>query len=224
MSDSEDEVDQHQFKVILLGDGAVGKTSIAMRFCNNHFAQQYKQTIGLDFFMKRLALPGNTQVAMQVWDIGGQSIGGKMIKNYIFGAHAVLLCYDITSTDSFQNLEDWYRLVRKTFEKQKLPYIALIGNKTDMSHMRAVAREKHNAFAEENDMYSYFVSAKTGDMVNSSFFRVAADLSGVVLTKPEIDVAVQPVHAAIIDYQRHDDSEKREAKIKSGNSPGCIMQ
>ena len=90
--------------------------------------------------------------------------------------------------------------------------------------MRAVAREKHNAFAEENDMYSYFVSAKTGDMVNSSFFRVAADLSGVVLTKPEIDVAVQPVHAAIIDYQRNDDSEKRDAKIKSASSPGCITQ
>ena len=152
MSDSEDEVDQHQFKVILLGDGAVGKTSIAMRFCNNHFAQQYKQTIGLDFFMKRLVLPGNTQVAMQVWDIGGQSIGGKMIKNYIYGAHAVLLCYDITSKDSFQNLEDWYRLVRKTFEKAKMPYTALVGNKTDMSHLRAISRDKHNNFAEENDL------------------------------------------------------------------------
>ena len=222
MSDSEDEGDQHQFKIILLGDGAVGKTSIAMRFCNDYFAQQYKQTIGVDFFMKRLTLPGNTQVAMQVWDIGGQSIGGKMIKNYIYGAHAVLLCYDITSKDSFQNLEDWYRLVRKTFDKTQLPYIALVGNKTDMSHMRAVAREKHKGFAEENDMYSYFVSAKTGDMVSSSFFRIAADLAGVVLTK--LDVVVQPVRAAIVDYQRHDESEKRDAKIKSGNSSGCMLQ
>jgi GTPase SAR1 family protein len=60
--DSEDEGEQLQYKVILLGDGAVGKTSIAHRFTDDHFAQQYKQTIGLDFFMKRLVLPGDVQV------------------------------------------------------------------------------------------------------------------------------------------------------------------
>jgi len=55
---SDDEPEQLQYKVILLGDGATGKTSIAMRFTDDHFAQQYKQTIGLDFFIKRLVLPG----------------------------------------------------------------------------------------------------------------------------------------------------------------------
>ena len=55
------------------------------------------------------AAPGDVSVAVQLWDIGGQSIGGKMIKNYIYGAHAVLLCYDISNYQSFQNLEDWLR-------------------------------------------------------------------------------------------------------------------
>lgn len=59
--DSEDEPEQLQYKVILLGDGATGKTSIAMRFTDDHFAQQYKQTIGLDFFIKRLVLPGDVR-------------------------------------------------------------------------------------------------------------------------------------------------------------------
>jgi len=222
MSDSEDEVDQHQFKVILLGDGAVGKTSIAMRFCNNHFAQQYKQTIGLDFFMKRLVLPGNTQVAMQVWDIGGQSIGGKMIKNYIYGAHAVLLCYDITDKDSFQDLEDWYRLVTKTFAKEgKMPYVGLVGNKTDLAHSRVVSRDKHNLFAEENDTHSFFMSAKNGDMVNSCLYRIAADLSGITLTKTECDIQQRPVEAQIVDHQRHDPSEPRPAKIRQEGK--CIV-
>ena len=107
---SDDEPEQLQYKVILLGDGATGKTSIAMRFTDDHFAQQYKQTIGLDFFIRRLVLPGDVNVALQIWDIGGQTIGGKMIGNYIYGAQAVLLCYDITNYQSFQNLEDWYRL------------------------------------------------------------------------------------------------------------------
>ena len=84
--DSDDEPEQLQYKVILLGDGAVGKTSIAMRFTEDHFAKAYKQTIGLDFFIKRLVLPGEVHVALQIWDIGGQTIGGKMIGNYIYGA------------------------------------------------------------------------------------------------------------------------------------------
>lgn len=59
-----------------------------------------------------------------------QSIGSKMITNYIAGADAVLLCYDVTNYESFANLEDWYRLVLRTFQGKVLPYIALIGNKS----------------------------------------------------------------------------------------------
>lgn len=97
---SDEEPQSVQYKVILLGDGAVGKTSIAMQFAQNHFAQSYKQTIGVDFFIKRITLPNGPSVALQIWDIGGQSIGGKMIGNYIYGANAVLLCYDITNYQS----------------------------------------------------------------------------------------------------------------------------
>ena len=60
---------------------------------------------------------------MQIWDIGGQTIGGKMIGNYIYGAQAVIIVYDITNYQSFQNLEDWYRLVRRTFEKDQMPCV-----------------------------------------------------------------------------------------------------
>lgn len=196
--DSEEEPEQLQYKVILLGDGATGKTSIAMRFTDDHFAQQYKQTIGLDFFMKRLLLPGGVNVALQIWDIGGQTIGGKMISNYIFGAQAVLLCYDITNYQSFQNLEDWYNLVARTFKGQPMPRITLVGNKTDLAHLRCVKVEKHNQFADENEMFSCFMSAKTGDNVAQCFHRIAADLAGVVLTKPEIEVAAKVRRSAAL--------------------------
>ena len=65
-SDSDDEGNSLQFKVIVIGDGAVGKTSIVNRFCNDHFSNSYKQTIGLDFFIKRVTLPNDTEVALQV--------------------------------------------------------------------------------------------------------------------------------------------------------------
>ena len=77
--------------------GAVGKTSICMRFTEDQFGKSYKQTIGLDFFIKRIVLPGDIHVALQIWDIGGQTIGGKMIGNYIYGSQAVMLCYDISN-------------------------------------------------------------------------------------------------------------------------------
>jgi Ras-related protein Rab-28 len=116
-----------QFKVILLGDGAVGKTSIAMRFAEDMFSQNYKQTVGVDFHIRRLNIPPKYQVALQLWDIGGQSIGSKMVSNYISGAHAVLLCYDITNYESFADLEDWYRIVVNTFKTTTMPYVALVG-------------------------------------------------------------------------------------------------
>ncbi|ROL53561.1 Ras-related protein Rab-28, partial [Anabarilius grahami] len=68
------------------------QTSLAIRFAQEAFGKQYKQTIGLDFFLKRITLPGNLNVALQVWDIGGQTIGGKMLDKYIYGAQ-VSLCF-----------------------------------------------------------------------------------------------------------------------------------
>ena len=228
-SSSDEEIDVEQFKVILLGDGAVGKTSVAMRFCNDYFSRSYKQTIGLDFFTKKLVLPGRagthkgaeTHIVLQIWDIGGQTIGGKMIGNYIHGAHAVLMLYDITDMATFQNLEEWYRLVRRTFKGQQMPYLGLVGNKTDLSHMRAVGRDKHSMFADENEMKSYFLSAKTGDMVNACIYRVAADLAGVELSSSK-NVVSTPVSAHIIDHRRH--TQRRIAQRRRKAVIACFRR
>lgn len=128
-------------------------------------------------------------MTLQIWDIGGQSIGSKMIGNYLYGAHGVLLCYDITNYQSFQNLEDWYRLVKQTFRDSPMPLTCLVANKSDMQHARTVKPEKHTQFAGEGDMLSYFVSAKTGDNVTPCFTKIAADLAGVTLGKPDLEVA-----------------------------------
>ena len=166
-------------------------------------------------------------VALQIWDIGGQSIGSKMIGNYIYGAQAVLICYDITNYQSFQDLEDWYRLVQHTFKGQQLPRVTLIGNKTDLNHLRTVKVEKHNQFADENEMFSCFMSAKTGDNVSQCFYRVAADLAGVVLTKPEIEVASKVVKAEIVNHPQDaskDDGPDTQTLAARGKKGGCTVQ
>ncbi|KAK9804325.1 hypothetical protein WJX72_006920 [[Myrmecia] bisecta] len=197
-ADSDEEAELLQFKVVVVGDGEVGKTSLSTRFTEDHFAQSYRQTIGVDFFLKQLTLPGDVHVAIQLWDIGGQTLSSKMVGNYVYGAHAVLYAYDITNLQSFQDLEDWHALVVRVCGRDRLPYLALIANKADLTHLRTVKPERHNQFADSNNMYSYFVSAKTGDNVATTFYRVAADLAGIVLTKPEVEVAAKAVTAQII--------------------------
>eukprot|EP01060_Flectonema_neradi_P037619 TRINITY_DN7622_c3_g1_i1.p1 TRINITY_DN7622_c3_g1~~TRINITY_DN7622_c3_g1_i1.p1 ORF type:complete len:256 (+),score=41.19 TRINITY_DN7622_c3_g1_i1:80-769(+) len=203
-SDSdEDTVDYLQYKVLVVGDGAVGKTSLINRFCDGAFKETYKQTIGLDFFIKAVPLPGQVNTTLQIWDIGGQQLGGKMLSNYLFGTHAILLVYDVTSYDSFKNSELWLDFIKQQFkDKKNVPYLALVGNKMDLNHLRAVKAEKHSFFAVENGMVPFYVSAKTGDKVNAAFTKIAADLSGIQLTKSELDVTDTVVQAPIVNHPK----------------------
>ncbi|XP_073466133.1 ras-related protein Rab-28 isoform X2 [Aquarana catesbeiana] len=221
MSDSEEESHDRQLKIVILGDGACGKTSLAMRFAQESFGKQYKQTVGLDFFLKRMTLPGNLNVTLQVWDIGGQTIGGKMLDKYIYGTQGVLLVYDITNYQSFENLEDWFSMVKKANEESETqPFVALIGNKIDLEHMRTVKADKHQRFCQENGLGSFFVSAKTGDSVFLCFQRVAAEILGIKLNKAEIEQSQRIVKAEIVNYP--EDS----ALLNSANSQSkiCSLQ
>ena len=215
-SSDDDEPENLQYKVILLGNGTVGKTSVINRFWEDYFAKSYKQTIGVDFYVKRLELPENVYTALQVWDIGGQSIFGKMITTYIYEANAVIFVYDITNHQSFADLEDWHQLVTKTFEGKELPLMALMGNKIDLNHMQAVKSEEHEKFAEDNKLYNFYVSAKTGDQVNAWFFKIAADLSGVKLSKEIIQMQQKVVTADILNYmQNQEDLLRAEEEIEA---------
>ncbi|XP_052010598.1 ras-related protein Rab-28 isoform X2 [Xyrauchen texanus] len=217
MSDSEEEIQERQLKIVLLGDGASGKTSLATRIAQEAFGKQYKQTIGLDFFLKRITLPGNLNVTLQVWDIGGQTIGGKMLDKYIYGAQGVLLVYDITNSQSFENLEDWLNMVRKANEESDTqPAISLIGNKIDLEHMRTVKMEKHQRFCQENGLISQFVSAKTGDSVFLCFQRLAAEILGIKLNKAEIEQSQHVVKAELVDYPQD------EGPIRQDNNQSKI--
>jgi len=156
------------------------------------------------------------EVVLQMWDIGGQSIGSKMVGNYIGGAHAVLLCYDITNYESFANLEDWYRLVLRQFPPggdKPRPLIGLVANKNDLRHLTAVRTEQHSKFCEDNDFVSFMISAKTGDNIKQSFNKVAASLAGITLSKADLEMSSFVVQATIVDHQRHD------PKVNDGEVP-----
>ena len=200
-SSDEEESINHQLKITLVGDGTAGKTSICSRLSQENFDNQYKQTLGLDFFLKRYTLPGNINVTLQVWDIGGQQIGGKMLETYLYGAHGIVLVYDITNHSSFDNLQDWLEIVKQTFAgSTKMPNLILAGNKNDLEHLRTVKKERHMEFAQENGMANFFLSAKSGDQVNFCFQKIAADILGVRLSKHEVEQSNRVIRADIVTY------------------------
>ena len=117
-------------------------------------------------------------------------------------------------------MDDWHRLARRTFAKSKRKvYTALVANKTDLLHQREVSPTAHDCFAEENDMYSYFMSAKSGDRCAQVFYRIAADLAGCLLTKSEVDIEAKCVKAEIIEYERND-PKGGETKLERALPPG----
>ncbi|RMX57711.1 hypothetical protein pdam_00005002 [Pocillopora damicornis] len=193
MTDSDEETTtDHQLKFVLLGDGASGKTSICVRYSQENFDKAYKQTLGLDFFLGRIVLPGNVHVTLQVWDIGGQTLGGKMLDKYIYGAH---------NCD-----KDWFDTVKKLCEKDgsRLPHIALVANKVDLEHLRVVRSDKHGKFAQEHGLSSYYVSAKTADQISLCFQKIAAEVLGIRLTKNEMEQQSRVIKADIIQYGNHE--------------------
>uniref|UniRef100_A0A8C1ML55 RAB28, member RAS oncogene family n=1 Tax=Cyprinus carpio TaxID=7962 RepID=A0A8C1ML55_CYPCA len=166
-------------------------------------------------------IEGNLNVTLQVWDIGGQTIGGKMLDKYIYGAQGVLLVYDITNSQSFENLEDWLNMVRKANEESDTqPAISLIGNKIDLEHMRTVKMEKHQRFCQENGLISQFVSAKTGDSVFLCFQRLAAEVLGIKLNKAEMEQSQHVVKADIVNYSQ----ECVARAVNPPRSSMCVIQ
>uniref|UniRef100_T1ISH5 Ras-related protein Rab-28 n=1 Tax=Strigamia maritima TaxID=126957 RepID=T1ISH5_STRMM len=201
MSDSEEESTDKQLKIVLIGDGSSGKTSLATRFAQEQFGKQYRQTVGVDFFLKRLMI-GSRNVTVQVWDIGGQTLGGNMLDKYIYGANGILLIYDITNYNSFENLEDWLDMVRKVYKNQeKTPFIALVANKVDLEHQRVIKYEKHVKFAQDNALSSHFISAKTGESVTICFQKITADILGIKVSKAEEDQHQPVVKAEILNHK-----------------------
>jgi len=218
--DSDDEESAEQIlKLVVVGDGTVGKSSLCTRFAQKNFNKKYAQTIGVDFFSRRILLPHNVSVLLQIWDIGGQSLAANMLANYLFGAHAVLFVYDVMNTTTFENLGDWIETVKrltKNYEKQ--PFLALIGNKTDMEHRRSVRIDKHNKFAEKTGMNSYYTSAKTGDSVDLCFKQITAAILGIQLSKTDIESEITIVKAPVTVCDTEEHPVKPVTEVKQPHS------
>lgn len=193
-------------KLILVGNGSVGKTSIISRFVDDGFQRVYKQTVGLDFFEKNIEL-ARRSIALQVWDIGGQQISSRMLPKYIYGSNAIFLCYDVTDPQSFEDVDDWFGLVKRTFAAagKRLPCVYLVGNKIDLMHLRKVTERRHDRYVEENKLDGgHLISAQSGEAVRTAFYLVAAEVAGVSMSAAELEQTKRILGVSVV---REDDDE-----------------
>ena len=163
------------FKIILVGDQAVGKTSIVRQFTTGKFQQEYKSTIGVDFTVQTLQIDGKV-VKLQIWDTTGQERFRSFTTGYYRNAHAALIVYDITSTESLLNCERWMNDVNM-YSGHDIPNI-LLGNKCDKLSGRRVSTSDGERFALQHNMMTFIeTSAKDGRHVDTAFYRLAQELS-----------------------------------------------
>jgi len=148
------------FKIIVVGDGGVGKSTMIQRLTTGRFIPQ-KITIGTDLATLDIAIE-KALVKLQIWDFGGEKRFRFFLPNYCRGAQGCLLCYDITRYPSFDNLRDWYRIV---LENTSDPVFILVGGKSDMAEeKRVVAKDDALNFKDKHNLdYIYETSSLTGE-------------------------------------------------------------
>ena len=165
-----------QFKLVLLGDSAVGKSSLVLRFVRGQFFEYQESTIGAAFLTQTVAL-NDTTVKFEIWDTAGQERYHSLAPMYYRGAAAAVVVYDLTSQDSFARAQAWLR----ELQQQDNPNLvmALAGNKADLADQRQVAEAEARAYAEQNGLLFFETSAKTAANVEAVFNEIATRVPGV---------------------------------------------
>ena len=154
------------FKVLLLGNSDVGKSSLLLRYVDSVWSDTFVPTIGVDFKVKTIEI-GGKKVKLQIWDTAGQERFRTVVSTYFRGAHGIFLIYDITNRDSFKNLENWLIEIEKNASENVLKI--LIGNKNDLEDERDITPDEGKAFANRNGMQFIETSAKMNTNVNEAF-------------------------------------------------------
>nr|XP_043624203.1 ras-related protein RABA3-like [Erigeron canadensis] len=168
------------YKVVVIGDSAVGKTQMLSRFTRNEFCFDSKSTIGVEFQTRTLTIHSKV-IKAQIWDTAGQERYRAVTSAYYRGALGAMLVYDITKRQSFDHVARWVEELRAHADSSIV--IALIGNKADLEDKRAVPSEDAVEFAENQGLYFFETSALTGDNVEAAFLKLLEEIYSVVSKK-----------------------------------------
>ena len=164
---------QYHFKVIICGDGMVGKTSLILRFTENVFKRMYISTLGVSVSEKVIKVNDNL-IQLILWDIAGQQKFDKMRSAFYKGACGILLVFDLTNSNTFHNIMNWYNDIKKEIEVGNNGI--LIGNKSDMNKLRKISYDSASQLASDINFDYFETSALSGTNVEKAFKGLAQKL------------------------------------------------
>jgi len=154
----------HLFKLLIIGDSGVGKSSLLVRFADNQFSGNYITTIGVDFKIRTIELNGE-RVKLQIWDTAGQERFRTITSTYYRGTHGVIVVYDVACGDSFANVKRWLHEINQNCDEVTR---ILVGNKCEVTD-RIVLKEDAMRFANQMGIQLFETSAKENINVEEMF-------------------------------------------------------
>ena len=156
------------FKILLVGDASVGKTSLIYRLINNKFLDSYSSTLGVDYQTKIYDHKGY-KIKLQIWDTAGQERFRSITNNYFKGADGILFVYDITNIYSFEGVKKW---IKESEDYNNNSQKILLGNKCDLDDSREAKKEDVEIFCNEKKIDFFETSAKTNFNLDEAFKRM----------------------------------------------------
>ncbi|KAK3790083.1 hypothetical protein RRG08_030504 [Elysia crispata] len=179
-------------KVVVLGSQGVGKTSVVIRYVGGMFSKAVSPTIGASFFTYKMTLE-QYRVKLQVWDTAGQERFRSMAPMYYRKANAAMLMYDITSLESFYDIKDWVKELKKNVDTPIV--LCLLGNKSDLDSGRKVSKEDAEEYAASIDALFYETSALKNMGIEDAFLQVSKNLINLYETVPNSGMGGMLGHA-----------------------------
>ncbi|KAI9180673.1 hypothetical protein LWI28_007078 [Acer negundo] len=177
------------FKLLLIGDSGVGKSCLLLRFADDSYVDSYISTIGVDFKIRTVEQDGKT-VKLQIWDTAGQERFRTITSSYYRGAHGIIIVYDVTDQESFNNVKQWLNEIDR-YASDTVNKI-LVGNKCDLTDNRVVSYETAKAFADEIGIPFMETSAKDSTNVEQAFMAMAASIKDRMASQPTMNNASPP--------------------------------
>lgn len=163
----------HLFKILMVGDSGVGKSSLLLRFTDDTFTDNFISTIGVDFKIRTVNLDGKV-IKMQIWDTAGQERFRTITSSYYRGAHGVILVYDVTDQVSFNNARQWLTEIERYACGNVVKL--LVGNKSDLVSKRVVSTATGKEFADQFHLPFIEASAKDGSNVKQAFMTLVKEV------------------------------------------------
>lgn len=170
------------FKLLLIGDSGVGKSCLLLRFADDTYTESYISTIGVDFKIRTIELEGKT-IKLQIWDTAGQERFRTITSSYYRGAHGIIIVYDVTDMETFNNVKTWLSEIEKyaTDSVNKL----LVGNKCDLVVKKAVDYNTAKDFADGLGIPFLETSAKNATNVEQAFMTMSAEIKKRIQSNPD---------------------------------------